>query len=614
MFFIEAHINNKIMQVNSFKNVSDENPINNSHLLRFDGSIKKLIKLNSIRLRLLEQISYINAETESHSSLVNQLIVFFRQKALVESEHSRSLEKFLNFFQLIQCKLLKYSLEWPYQNIFKCWNVLTKETYSVSNDYNFLSEIYNVKMLLHLQNFSNIYKKYYELISETHDITLRILRNFNATFTSYTIFQKNHLSSAGKLDVIKSRYIYKHLNESSNIDIHRSMLRDLADIVISMEIGFGLMISKAILTHVNSDQEQFKIKILLRNEEDQSRFNRNQPSKHFFCQLSQEKCYDDVNFLNHQFQLQSRLLTLKKQKLHKNLEVVHDILSSFVVKSENYTESEKLNILKSSSEIDITQKSSSIKILSNPSLTAVINQITFKTNSNTCTGDNIDNKFIFNPNRCRPKLFGGSLEEYIKITNEQIPFIIKSCIRVISSYGLESQGIFRVSGSQIEIMNFRESFERGEDPLARASDSQDMNSVAGVLKLYLRELKEPLFPCKYFNFFKSLKTLDSEDDVIMELRNFFNTISKPIVIVIRYLFAFLNHLSEHAKENMMDAFNLAISFGPTLMPTPEGKKQMQYQTQLNELIKIIILNYTEVFPKDLEGPQYFKVKSNNCPR
>lgn len=125
----------------------------------------------------------------------------------------------------------------------------------------------------------------------------------------------------------------------------------------------------------------------------------------------------------------------------------------------------------------------------------------------------------------QPKLFGGSLEEYLEATGEEIPLIMRSCIRVINSYGmcialqivniylsnlefrllgLHHQGIFRVSGSQVEISNFREGFERGEDPLADTTDASDINSIAGVLKLYLRELREPLFPIIYFDHFVSL--------------------------------------------------------------------------------------------------------------
>ena len=57
---------------------------------------------------------------------------------------------------------------------------------------------------------------------------------------------------------------------------------------------------------------------------------------------------------------------------------------------------------------------------------------------------------------------------------------------------------------QAEINNFRESFERGEDPLADMTDGNDINSVAGVLKLYLRELREPIFSVQYFDQFMEL--------------------------------------------------------------------------------------------------------------
>ena len=70
--------------------------------------------------------------------------------------------------------------------------------------------------------------------------------------------------------------------------------------------------------------------------------------------------------------------------------------------------------------------------------------------------------------------------------------------------GFKISLFFRVSGSQVEIMNMREAFERGDDPLADMADASDINSVAGVLKLYFRELREPLFPIQYFDHFMEL--------------------------------------------------------------------------------------------------------------
>lgn len=70
----------------------------------------------------------------------------------------------------------------------------------------------------------------------------------------------------------------------------------------------------------------------------------------------------------------------------------------------------------------------------------------------------------------------------------------------------------------MEISNFREGFERGEDPLADTNDASDINSVAGVLKLYLRELREPLFPIIYFDHFVTLAR-KAVDNFLFPLNN-----------------------------------------------------------------------------------------------
>lgn len=46
------------------------------------------------------------------------------------------------------------------------------------------------------------------------------------------------------------------------------------------------------------------------------------------------------------------------------------------------------------------------------------------------------------------------------------------------------------------------------------------------------------------------------------------------LLLLRVLFGFLSHLCEFADENMMEPHNLAICFGPTLLPIPEGKDQV----------------------------------------
>uniref|UniRef100_A0A671YQZ0 SLIT-ROBO Rho GTPase activating protein 1 n=1 Tax=Sparus aurata TaxID=8175 RepID=A0A671YQZ0_SPAAU len=216
--------------------------------------------------------------------------------------------------------------------------------------------------------------------------------------------------------------------------------------------------------------------------------------------------------------------------------------------------------------------------------------------------------------RARPRsvfnvrLFNGNLESFIKDSGQAIPRVVESCIRYINLYGLQHQGIFRVSGSQLEVNDIKNSFERGNDPLTDEENNHDINSVAGVLKLYFRGLENPLFPKERFNDLLACIRIENLYERALYIRKILLTIPRSVLIVMRYLFAFLNHLSQYSDENMMDPYNLAICFGPTLMPTPDSQDQVSCQAHVNEIIKTIIIHHETIFPdaKELDGPIYEK--------
>lgn len=62
-------------------------------------------------------------------------------------------------------------------------------------------------------------------------------------------------------------------------------------------------------------------------------------------------------------------------------------------------------------------------------------------------------------------------------------------------------------------------------------------------------------------------------------------------------------LSEYSDENMMDPYNIAVCFGPTLLPVPADRDQVRYQNYVNELIRILICYQEKIFPND-GGPVY----------
>ncbi|XP_062324333.1 SLIT-ROBO Rho GTPase-activating protein 2 isoform X2 [Osmerus eperlanus] len=191
-------------------------------------------------------------------------------------------------------------------------------------------------------------------------------------------------------------------------------------------------------------------------------------------------------------------------------------------------------------------------------------------------------------------------------SGQVIPLMVESCIRFISRHGLQHEGIFRVSGSQVEVNDIKNAFERGEDPLAGDQNDHDMDSIAGVLKLYFRGLDHALFPKEVFHDLISCVSMESLQERAVHIRKVLMSLPSNTLIIMRYLFAFLNHLSQYSEDNMMDPYNLAICFGPTLMSVPEGNDQVSCQAHVNELIKTIIIHHHGIFPgaRDLQGPVY----------
>ncbi|XP_052026077.1 rho GTPase-activating protein 4 isoform X3 [Apodemus sylvaticus] len=206
------------------------------------------------------------------------------------------------------------------------------------------------------------------------------------------------------------------------------------------------------------------------------------------------------------------------------------------------------------------------------------------------------------------RLFGGDLEKFIQNSGRPVPLVVESCIRFINLNGLQHEGIFRVSGAQARISEIRDAFERGEDPLVEGCTAHDLDSVAGVLKLYFRSLEPPLFPLDVFNELLASAELEAVGEQVEPVSHLLSRLPRPVLVVLRYLFTFLNHLAQYSNENMMDSYNLAVCFGPTLLPVPAGQDPVALQGRVNQLVQTLILQPARVFPPPamLPGPIYEK--------
>jgi len=71
----------------------------------------------------------------------------------------------------------------------------------------------------------------------------------------------------------------------------------------------------------------------------------------------------------------------------------------------------------------------------------------------------------------------------------------------------------------------------------------------------------------------------------------------------------LGSVSEFSDENMMDPYNLAICFGPTLLRVPPHRDPVQHHPHIVELVRNILIHQEDIFLGDellSDGSTYYE--------
>ncbi|XP_036025565.1 SLIT-ROBO Rho GTPase-activating protein 1 isoform X1 [Onychomys torridus] len=455
--------------------------------------------------------------------------------------------------------------------------------------------------------------------------------------------------SENKLKSIKARNEYLLTLEATNASVFKYYIHDLSDLIDCCDLGYHASLNRALRTYLSAEynletSRHEGLDIIenavdnLEPRSDKQRFMEMYPAafcppmKFEFqshmgdevCQVSAQQPVQAELMLRNQ-QLQSRLATLKieNEEVKKTTEATLQTIQDMVT-IEDYDVSECFQHSRSTESVKSTVSET---YLSKPSIAKrranqqETEHFYFMKLREFLEGSNLITKLQAKHDLLQRTLGEGHRAECMTTSRgrrnsharhqdsgQVIPLIVESSIRFINLYGLQHQGIFRVSGSQVEVNDIKNSFERGENPLADDQSNHDINSVAGVLKLYFRGLENPLFPKERFNDLISCIRIDNLYERALHIRKLLLTLPRSVLTVMRYLFAFLNHLSQYSDENMMDPYNLAICFGPTLMPVPEIQDQVSCQAHVNEIVKTIIIHHETIFPdaKELDGPVYEK--------
>ena len=171
------------------------------------------------------------------------------------------------------------------------------------------------------------------------------------------------------------------------------------------------------------------------------------------------------------------------------------------------------------------------------------------------------------PDRRRLKrLFGADLTTVAKAYGMRYPIVLEKCITEIESRGLDSEGLYRVPGFADDVVSIKHAFDKDGATADVSSDRYpDINTIACVLKQYLRELPIPLIPFEEYQAFIDAMRLETCATQLYALKLAIHRLSKPHFNSLRFLIEHLDRVSQHSDKNLMTMNNLGLVFGPTVM-------------------------------------------------
>ncbi|XP_059774975.1 rho GTPase-activating protein 45 isoform X4 [Balaenoptera ricei] len=225
----------------------------------------------------------------------------------------------------------------------------------------------------------------------------------------------------------------------------------------------------------------------------------------------------------------------------------------------------------------------------------------------------------------RLQLFGQDFSQAARSTPDGVPFIVKKCVFEIEQRALRTKGIYRVNGVKTRVEKLCQAFENGKELVELSQASP--HDISNVLKLYLRQLPEPLISFRLYHELVGLAkdSLKAEAEAKAATRGRPDVTEREAVAVamagrlrellrdlppenwgtLQYLMRHLRRIVEVEQDNKMTPGNLGIVFGPTLLrPRPTEatvslSSLVDYPHQAC-ILETLITHYSLVFEEEPE--------------
>ncbi|KAM6412454.1 LOW QUALITY PROTEIN: rho GTPase-activating protein 12 [Pluvialis apricaria] len=188
------------------------------------------------------------------------------------------------------------------------------------------------------------------------------------------------------------------------------------------------------------------------------------------------------------------------------------------------------------------------------------------------------------------KCFGSNLTSLCQRENGTVPKFVKLCIEHVEEHDVD--GLYRVSGNLAVIQKLMFAVNHDEKLDLNDSKWEDIH-VIRALKMFFRELPEPLFTYNHFNDF--VNAIEQEPrQRVHAVKELIKQLPKPNQYTMQVLFRHLKRVVENGEKNRMTYQSVAIVFGPTLLKPEKETGYIVHTVYQNQIVELILLELNSI--------------------
>jgi len=162
--------------------------------------------------------------------------------------------------------------------------------------------------------------------------------------------------------------------------------------------------------------------------------------------------------------------------------------------------------------------------------------------------------------------------------DEELPLIMTTlAVRVFELGGQHTEGIFRIPGDAEQVASVKVSVENS---IYDFSEINDPHVPASTLKLWMRELEEPIIPGEFYDEAIEYARNEEYEQSVSLVEKLPDLNRRVTHYVIQYLKSLAN--DQFVKITMMSVINLAMVFAPNFLRCPSDDPAVIFDTQKHQ--------------------------------